>query len=42
VREDSNEDSYFTKAAEELGIPIITFKETLDLTGIFKKLFGME
>ena len=42
VREDSNEDGYFTKAAEELGIPIITFKETLDLTGIFKKLFGME
>lgn len=42
VREDSNEDGYFTKAAEELGIPIITFKETLDLTGVFKKLFGME
>ena len=42
IREDSNEDGYFTKAAEELGIPIITFKETLDLTGVFKKLFGME
>jgi hypothetical protein len=42
VREDSNEDGYFTKAAEELGIPIITFKETLDLTGVFNKLFGME
>ena len=42
IREDSNEDGYFTKAAEELGIPMITFKETLDLTGVFKKLFGME
>lgn len=42
VREDSNEDGYFTKAAEELALPIITFKETLDLTGIFKTLFGME
>jgi|SRR5665648_135173 len=42
VREDSNEDGYFTKAAEELALPIITFKETLDLTGVFKTLFGME
>ena len=42
VREDSNEDGYFTKAAEELDIPIITFKETLDLTDVFKKLFSME
>ena len=42
IREDSNEDGYFTKAAEELALPIITFKETLDLTGVFKTLFGME
>ena len=42
VREDSNEDGYFTKAAEELALPIIIFKETLDLTGVFKTLFGME
>lgn len=42
IREDSNEDGYFTKAAEELAIPIIIFKETLDLTGVFSKLFGME
>jgi len=42
IREDSNEDGYFTKAAEEQGIPIITFKETLDLTDVFKKLFSME
>jgi len=42
VREDSNEDGYFTKAAEEKGIPIITFKETLDLSDVFKKLFGIE
>jgi len=42
IREDSNEDGYFTKAAEELNIPIITFKETLDLTDVFKKLFSME
>lgn len=42
IREDSNEDGYFTKAAEELDIPIITFKETLDLTDVFKKLFSME
>lgn len=42
VREDSNEDGYFTKASEELGIPIITFKETLDLTDVFKKLFSIE
>ena len=42
IREDSNEDGYFTKAAEEQGIPIITFKETLDLSDIFKQLFNME
>jgi len=42
IREDSNEDGYFTKAAEELNIPIIIFKETLDLTDVFKKLFSME
>jgi len=42
VREDSNEDGYFTKAAEELNIPIIIFKETLDLADVFKKLFQME
>ncbi|MCD6396129.1 MAG: hypothetical protein J7L71_01195 [Spirochaetaceae bacterium] len=42
VREDSNEDGYFTKAAEELNIPIITFKETLDLGEVFKKLFNIE
>jgi len=42
VREDSNEDGYFTKAAEEQGIPIITFKETLDLADVFKKLFQIE
>jgi len=42
IREDSNEDGYFTKAAEEQGIPIITFKETLDLTDVFKKLFNLE
>ena len=42
IREDSNGDGYFTKAAEEQGIPIITFKETLDLTDIFKQLFNLE
>jgi len=42
VREDSNEDGYFTKVAEEKGIPIITFKETLDLAEVFKKLFQIE
>lgn len=42
IREDSNEDGYFTKATEELSLPIITFKETLDLAGVFKTLFGME
>ena len=42
IREDSNEDGYFTKAAEEQGIPIIIFKETLDLTDVFKQLFNLE
>jgi len=42
IREDSNEDGYFTKAAEEQSIPIITFKETLDLTDVFKQLFNLE
>jgi len=42
IREDSNEDGYFTEAAQEQGIPIISFKETLDLTDIFKQLFNME
>jgi len=42
IREDSNEDGHFTKAAEEQGVPIITFKETLDLSDIFKQLFNLE
>jgi len=42
IREDGNEDGYFTKAAEELDIPIITFKENLDLTDVFKDLFSIE
>ena len=42
IREDGNEDGYFTKAAEEQGVPIITFKETLDLIDIFKQLFNLE
>jgi hypothetical protein len=42
VREDGNEDGYFSKAAEEQGIPIITFKVTLDLVDIFKQLFNLE
>jgi len=42
IREDGNEDDYFTIAAEKQGIPIIIFKETLDLTDIFKQLFNLE
>lgn len=42
IREDSNEDSYFTKAAEEFSLPMITFKETLDLVDVFKELFEIE
>jgi hypothetical protein len=42
IREDGNEDGYFTKAAEEQGIPIITFEKTLDLVDIFKQLFNPE
>ena len=42
VRDDSNEDGLFTKAAEEQEIPIINFKETLDLSDIFKQLFNLE
>lgn len=42
IREDGNEDGYFTKAAEEQGIPIITFEKTLDLVDIFKQLFNLE
>jgi hypothetical protein len=42
IREDSNEDDYFSKAAEELDIPIILFKETLDLVDVFKELFITE
>ncbi|HPK87715.1 MAG TPA: DUF6305 family protein [Atribacterota bacterium] len=42
IREDSNEDSYFTKAAENLSVPIITFKETLNLVDVFKELFAMQ
>jgi len=41
VREDSNEDGYFTKLAEEKKIPLISFKETLDLTGVLKDLFHL-
>jgi hypothetical protein len=42
IREDSNEDDYFTKAAEEQNIPIVLFKKTLDLSALFKQLFNME
>jgi hypothetical protein len=42
IREDSNEDGYFTKAAEAQNVPIITFKETLDLSPIFQELFNLE
>lgn len=42
IREDSNEDGYFTEAAEKQAIPLVTFKETLDLSGVFKQLFNME
>ncbi|MBA7592741.1 hypothetical protein ES708_34935 [subsurface metagenome] len=42
IREDGNEDDYFTIAAEKQGIPIITFKETLNLIDIFKQLFNLE
>ena len=42
IREDSNEDDYFSKAAEEFDIPIIIFKETLDLVDVFEGLFITE
>ena len=42
IREDSNEDGYFTQAAEEQNVPIVLFKETLDLSALFKQLFNME
>lgn len=42
IREDGNEDGYFTKAAEEQGIPIIIFEKTLDLADILKQLFNPE
>jgi len=42
IRDDSNEDGYFTEAAEKQAIPLITFKETLDLSGVFKQLFNLE
>jgi len=42
VREDSNEDGLFTKEAEKLNIPIIIFKETLDLGKVLKELFNLE
>ena len=42
IREDGNEYGYFTNAAEEQGIPIITFKVTLVLIDVFKKLFNLE
>ncbi len=42
VREDSNEDGLFTKEAEKLNIPLIVFKETLDLGKVLKELFNLE
>ena len=42
IREDSDEDSYFSQAAEKQNIPIVLFKETLDLSALFKQLFNME
>ena len=40
VRNDSNEDGYFTDAAEELGVPLITFEKSTDLGDILVKMFG--
>jgi len=42
VRADGNKDGYFTKLAKKYNIPLITVKETLDLTGVFKKLFQVK
>jgi hypothetical protein len=40
VRNDSNEDGYFTRAAEELGVPLITFEKMPELMDILKALFS--
>lgn len=40
VRNDSNEDGYFSQAAQELGVPIITFEKSTDLGEILCKLFA--
>ena len=39
VREDSNEDGYFTDTANELGVPLITFEKMPEITGILQQLF---
>ena len=41
VREDSNEDGFFTEKAEELGVPLISFEKMPELMGIMQQLFGV-
>jgi hypothetical protein len=40
VRNDSNEDGYFTDAAEELDVPLIAYEKTTDLGNILAEMFG--
>ena len=39
VRNDSNEDGYFTEAAQELDVPLITYEKTTELGDILVKMF---
>ncbi len=39
VRNDSNEDGYFTDAAQELDVPLVTYEKTTELGDILVKMF---
>jgi len=39
VRNDSNEDGYFTEAAQELDVPLIIYEKTTELGDILVKMF---
>ena len=41
VHNDSNEDEYFTEAAQELDVPLITYEKTTELGDILIEMIGI-
>jgi hypothetical protein len=41
VKEDGNQDGYFTKASKDSGIPLRIVKTTLEVQDVLKEIFGL-